>query len=136
MTPSRVDHYCTTADGTLCRVTYINPAGTEAELSTIEHGGSLSLPVAELRRVPDPRNQRPPIAGMPTERPRCAWCDRGLKPLVDDTWNGDRGLGRRMIARVFLRWRAYESVFCTTRCAIRFAGASYRGGFRRKTKAA
>jgi hypothetical protein len=68
---------------------------------------------------------------MPAERPRCAWCDRQLRPYIDveradGSWSG------RVVRRTWIGWRAYEGVFDTATCAIKFAGASYRGGYRRR----
>jgi len=134
--PSRVNHYCTTADGVLCRVAYLGPDGM-ADLYMVDNNltETIRLPVAELRRVPDPRNTRPPIEQMPAERPRCAWCDRLLKPRVENVYSQEPQLWlRRIVRRTFIRWRTVEGVFDTNRCAIRFAGASYRGGFRKVRK--
>jgi len=125
----RVDHVVKTADGLVCRVSYIHQVGL-VELDPLDGGATLTLPREELRRVPDPRNQRPPIDGMPDPRPLCAWCARKLRPTVNEEREGTAVRGR-IVRRTFVRWNAYEGVFCTASCAIAFAGASYRGGYRR-----
>lgn len=138
--PTAVDHYCKTADGTLCRVMYLSgPAFANAELRSINADGSwgdnLTLPLAELRRVADPRNKRPPVEGLPAERPHCPWCDRPLRMLTNHLKDPNAKLWLAVVKRrVFVRWQTVEGVFCTNSCAIRFAGASYRGGFRRVKK--
>jgi hypothetical protein len=132
------------AEGTMYSVRYLHhpPGGAEreAELAPLDEHGDLSmdleakimLPVRELRRVPDPRKARPPIEGLPAKRPRCAWCDRPLRIVCDNIFDkANRPGGRRLSGRVFRFFVSYEEVFCTTRCAIAFAGASYRGGYRR-----
>lgn len=91
-----------------------------------------------------PYKPRPRIEGMPAERPVCAWCSRKLKPVVDDErvpakaytgepiQPGDIFAAESYTRRVWRRWDAYEGVFCTLLCSMRFAGAAYRGGYRRK----
>lgn len=132
-------HVVRTADGVTCRVQYIH-ADRTAELTPLGAPDEerLVLPIAELKRIPNPRDKRPPIEGMPEPRPLCAWCRRKLRPVVNCEWNGSKAIGAalayqaRVTRRTWTRWDSYEEVFCTTRCAIKFAGASYRGGFRRK----
>lgn len=124
------------ADGTLYRVQAVGAIA--AELVPLEIGFSsdpavlVSLPISELRRVPDPRNRRPPIERLPVDRPRCAWCDRQLRPIVDEIRNpSQETTAPRLLRRIFVQWREIERAFCSSKCAVLFAGASYRGGFRR-----
>lgn len=126
-----------TADGTKGRVVRLLVDGL-AEVSPYGGGYSMDLPVAELKRIADPRKAKPPIEGMPDgDRPRCAWCGRKLAPRLELFWNGQKSagaslaIGARVTRRVWLGWSAYEGVFHSMRCALRFAGASYRGGYRR-----
>lgn len=91
---------------------------------------------------------RPAVEGLPAHHPRCPWCDRPLLMHVKEfdaagvsRWAG----GRKPYARiVFEGWRGYGStrwatgtipIFDRLRCALDFAEASYRGGFRRKPHA-
>lgn len=93
--------------------------------------GTITRPLALLRRVPAPNKNKPPIEGMPAERPRCAWCNAPLAAILN-TEHTDGDHQKPVVRRVFVRWSAYEGLFHNTGCAIRFAGASYRGGYRRK----
>jgi hypothetical protein len=105
--------------------------GDQAELKLKNSGeveGDITRPLAVLRRVPKPT---PPIEGMPKERPLCAWCGCKLAPAVRYTHADGQWVGK-VIRRQWVGWRAYEGAFHSATCAIRFAGASYRGGFRRK----
>lgn len=128
----KVDHYVETADGTLCRVRYIQPAQDGrpaiAELRPEDGGDSLELPVAELRRVPDPNRRRLEIEGLPARRPRCQACDRKLPFLTRDEYQKEPVF--RRIRRVFVKWSGYDDLFCTLTCARAFAYAAHRAGFR------
>jgi hypothetical protein len=131
--PIRTDHHVRTADGVVYRVRYVHEGRGEAELVPLDQtsNGSITLPLAELRRVAKTRVPR--VEGVPAVRPRCAWCDRPLKPSVDNHYSDEPQIWkRRIVRRTFAGWRAYEGVFCVQACAIRFAGASYRGGYRRQ----
>ena len=112
----RVDHVVKTADGLVCRVSYIHQVGL-VELDPLDGGATLTLPREEIRHAVD-------------RRPLCAWCARKLRPTVNEEREGTAVRGR-IVRRTFVRWNAYEGVFCTASCAIAFAGASYRGGYRR-----
>jgi hypothetical protein len=80
---------------------------------------------------------------MPEPRPLCPWCDRKLRPVVDVKTAKDALAGPKpfqagdvyyttgVIRREFVRWSAYQNVFCSATCAVAFAGAAYRGGYRR-----
>jgi hypothetical protein len=129
----RTDHHVRTADGVVYRVRYVHEARGEAELVALDDAGgsSIMLPLAELRRVA--KHRVPRVEGVPAERPRCAWCARPLKPSVDNHYSDEPQIWkRRIVRRTFAGWRAYEGVFDVQGCAIRFAGASYRAGFRRQ----
>lgn len=132
----RTDHYVRTGDGALGKVTYVSPTDATLYLvdeATLDLGEQITLPLGELRRVADPTNKRPPIEGMPAERPVCAYCGRQLKPEVHNHYDEAAKLWkRRIVRRTFEGWRSYEGAFDTTACAIAFAGASWRAGFRRK----
>lgn len=131
-----------TADGTICEVRYVHPARPDldpplppsADLRVLETGEGLDLPLAELRRIADPRNRKPPITGMPPveERPRCQRCDRLLAPVVDTVYAGAKSspLEPRIKARRFLRWSSYRGLFCTLTCALAFAELAHRAGYR------
>jgi hypothetical protein len=142
----KAGHHVKSADGTLYTVTYVGPQydaarggySTEeyAELLPREYGGdSITLPVSELTRVTDPRSRRPPIEGMPEQRPICQWCGVKLTPW---TRTHEEGVGnaRRMVKREFGGWNGYpthEPLFHSTGCAIKFATACHRAGYRRTT---
>jgi hypothetical protein len=131
MKPTRVDHCCLTPDGILCRVRNISAAGN-MELMPLDgrQGEKLYWPAAELKRVPDPTKQKPPIEGMPTERPRCPTCLEQLRPTVRTETNGKYGWERRYTKRQFVRWNAYRQLFCTLACALKFAVAAHEAGVR------
>ena len=142
-----------TADGTVCRVGYVDSDRREAYVKPIEGdrlGDELVLPLRELKRITDPRRKLPPIEGMPeTPRPRCQYCDKPLDPIVSTTFNTntDRLLSPRVIRRVFNGWSGYGSsdktyphngtnyyvpLFHSTKCAMKFAQASWIAGMRIK----
>lgn len=152
------DHVVRTADGAICRVRsvgkhYDHERGgygdvDYADLVNLETNAELDLPVAELTRIPDPRNAKPPIDGLPEERPACQWCGEKLDPLVlftrNDTASGP--LTPRVRARTFNGWKGYGHsaetytlgartyyvpLFHSLGCAEKFATASHRGGYRR-----
>ncbi len=128
------------ADGGLYLVRYVHQARQEADLSPFDpalcsadlSAEQVSLPLAELRRVVDPRNRLPPIQGLPAERPRCQHCDRPLRPVVDRTHHPLVGGGSsfRVKTRTFRRWTSYRGLFCTLGCALNFAEAAHRAGYR------
>lgn len=95
---------------------------------------------SELKRVPDPRKKLPPIENMPEgPRPECAFCARYFQPQVHNEYKSHENkdpLAPHVVRRVFKYWRSYRGLFCTTGCAIDFAEASYRGGYRRQQKVA
>lgn len=75
-----------------------------------------------------------PIENLPAETPRCPWCNRKLRPVVDETHQGRRvafGKNAEIDRRVFLRWNAYDGIFDRLVCARSFAVAAYQAGFRR-----
>jgi hypothetical protein len=133
--------------GLLCRVRSLYRG--EADLVSLVDDIELSLPVHELRRVPDPRNKLPKIEGMPDQRPICQRCKRPLRPVSMDHYNESRDpLAPRIDRRVFSRWDGYGHadleytngegetnyvpLFCTARCAMQFAVIVYRSGMRIK----
>lgn len=133
----KVDSYVKTADGTEGQVTYISPDG-EAEVYPKHGGENLRLPVTELRRIPDTYKLRPPIVGMPEDRPRCPFCNRPLQPDVR-TERADHGDRYAVKRRVWEGWAGYAiergnafDKFCTLKCARDFASAAWRAGYRIK----
>jgi hypothetical protein len=85
--------------------------------------------------------KRPPIEGLPTERPRCAHCNKPLTPWVKDTKEQYRpeegGLRSRLVRREFDgMWRGYPRrlspppIFCTLKCALQFAQLAHEAGYR------
>lgn len=134
----KTDHWVRTADGATGRVRYVHRSRDGSD-DTVDIAidndweQTVTLPRAEVRRIPNPANKRPPIDGMPAERARCAWCERALRPQVINHYDDHPKAWKRLIIRrTFAGWRAYEGVFHSTGCAIAFAGASYRGGYRRR----
>jgi len=84
--------------------------------------------------------KRPPIEGLPpTERPRCAFCDRPM-PIMSNDIREQRPGGSYfgpVIRRTFVRYIGYcwnkaldAPLFCRLRCAKDFAWASYEAGYR------
>jgi len=135
-------HVVRTADGTICRVVslYRQPLGRVgeygaqlAELRNLETDEPLELPVAELTRIADPRNRRPPVEGLPDEpRPRCQRCDRLFAWVTKDEYSGAKAgpLAPRITARRFVRWSSYRGLFCTLTCALSFAELAHAAGYR------
>lgn len=84
--------------------------------------------------------KRIPIQGIPTERPTCKGCSRKLRPTSTDkerqvptkvdtpegTFHGHR---TETASRTFLAWDGYDG-FHTLNCALRFAIAAFKGGYR------
>lgn len=135
--PTKIDQIVTTADGTLCRVTYVATYSADAEVVPIEGGERMTLPRAELKRVPDPRNVRPPVEGMPTTRPRCRYCNKPAAWVTRDETQWTDQTKPRILKRTFVRWRGYDGgvpgvLFCTLNCAFHFAQACVRAGMRIK----
>jgi hypothetical protein len=132
----KLDDVVKTADGAMGDVRDIG-RGVAVVWIDGEESRAVTLPVDELRRVPDPRNRRPPIENLPDTRPRCAFCDKPLSPVVDDErrWNGPRW-SPRLVRRIFVRWSCYGRIddgrgaFCTLSCALHFARAAFAAGYR------
>lgn len=126
------------AEGALYRIGYVDLATRTATLSLLDertgryvsNAQLVTLPLEELRRVPDPTKARPPIEGMPADRPRCPYCDRKLAPVVHE--ERVDGYGSRIIRRTWVRWRAKRQLFCTLSCALDFAVACHKAGYRIK----
>jgi hypothetical protein len=77
-----------------------------------------------------------PIEGLPDKTPRCPWCDRALRPIVNELDAAGKSVYdphrvALIVRRVFLRWNAYDDLFCRLSCARQFAVACYRAGYRR-----
>lgn len=130
----RHGHYVKSADGAEYCVSYVHPDNMGAlkgmvDLTSTDGGSNTILPLSELKRIPDPRNQRPPIEGVPDVRPRCACCDKPLQMYTNNTYANGNYSGR-IIRRVFNRWKAYSGLFCTLSCAHSFALAAHRAGYR------
>jgi hypothetical protein len=92
-------------------------------------GTPLSAEEVEVRRQ-RARRRMPPIEGLPVERPVCVWCQKKLRPVSNGVYESGK-LSGALLRRTFVRWDAYRDVFCTLQCALNFADASYRGGYRR-----
>lgn len=130
----RHGHHVKSADGAEYTVSYVHPASTGelkgmVDLTSIDGGRLTTLPLSELKRIPDPRNQRPPIEDVPDVRPSCALCNRPLQMYTNNTYANGNYSGR-IIRRVFNRWKAYSGLFCTLSCAHSFAVAAHRAGYR------
>ena len=78
--------------------------------------------------------KRPPIEGMPAERPVCPFCGKKLRPCVDDVRVRDEGNVTKIISRKWYGWQGYpnirDAVFCTLNCSLGFALAAHRAGYR------
>jgi hypothetical protein len=139
----KVDSWVKTADGTEGRVCYIDARSGEAEILPRD-GDRLVLPVSELRLAVEAR--RPPITGMPDVRPRCPFCDKFLRPDVQEFRSDGRDRMVPMsdyrlpiVRREFRGWRGYRIAkgntfdkFCTLSCAYGFASAAFLAGYRIK----
>jgi hypothetical protein len=71
------------------------------------------------------------------ERPKCANCNKPLAPLFTMVWDNKPGGGMHAIAKVWNHnigggYSSYHGLFHTQQCAIMFAAAAHRAGFRRK----
>lgn len=82
--------------------------------------------------------RRPPIEGMPADRPRCVWCNRPFKAWTDDTREEGRDEHRALISivirRTFKNFSSYRGKFDRLRCALAFAVAAHNAGYRREQK--
>lgn len=132
--PTAWGQICRTADGTICEVRsiYRDDETQMADLRAMEDGAEITLPVAELTRIADPRNKLPPIEGMPADRPCCQRCGKKFAALTNDTYSGpkDGPLAPRKTARRFVRWSSYRGLFCTLTCALAFAELAHNAGYR------
>jgi hypothetical protein len=144
----KTGHFVKSAEGNIYYVNYA--AGEEGELQEIELkeiiDGKITdihtyLTVGELKRIPNPfQGKLPPIEGMPAERPVCAYCGRRMQPITDHQREHGKGWGTgRIIRRVFKFWKAYptyrDPIFDTKECALKFAVAAHRAGYRIVRKA-
>lgn len=80
--------------------------------------------------------KRPVAEGVPpiANRPRCAWCGQRLKPRINNIEKkvGDTIHFRTEISRrVFAGYEAYDGLFHSLRCALDFATAAHKVGYRR-----
>ena len=137
----KTDHWVKTADGAIGRVRYVHEASGTADIAI---NGSwdeqVNLPVEELRRIPDPAENKPPIEGMPPaeERPRCAFCQQLLKPNVrkhyaDVSKTARNPMAPRYTRRTFEGWEGYPRrapIFHSMACAEYFATAAHKAGYR------
>ena len=120
------------AEGTIYVVRHVDESSATAdlvELDAFEMDGGATLPLAELKRVT--KRKAVPIENMPPieERPRCPYCNKRLRPRVDD----DRVYEPSY--RIVRRWWAgdyhgYRQLFDTKKCAIDFAAAAHKAGYR------
>lgn len=79
--------------------------------------------------------KRPPIEGIPKDRPRCPGCGKLLEYRTEDTMErrDSEGFTRYvLVRRVFARWGGYLGRWHSLRCALQFAEAAYKAGFRLK----
>jgi len=146
MTTLKTDHWVRTADGAIGRVRYVHEVFQTADIALNgSFNDQVSLPLAELRRIPDPAENRPPIEGLPVdgERPRCAFCNRRLAPDVrkhyaDVATTARNPLAPRVARRTFEGWTGYPRrapLFHSLGCAENFAIAAHKAGYRvRRTK--
>ena len=128
----KTDDYVRTADKSMGRIRYIWKQEAEVAIDD-DTDNTVTLPLSELRRIPNPWNKLPPIEGIPDERPHCDYCKRELRPRTDREY--DRSSSHwRVTRRTFSGWSCYgipeSGQFCTKACAIRFAWAAYRAGYR------
>lgn len=86
------------------------------------------------------------ILEMPLNRPTCAWCGKKLRPIsIDEYLKTPGGASVHVVKRTFRKWAGYGTrvmlstasssrvpLFDKLQCALEFAQASFRGGFRRK----
>jgi hypothetical protein len=135
-TDLRREHVVKTADGTVYRVEYVESAD---RIHLVDLGDTslnpdrLILPAAELKRIPDPFNQKPPIAGLPDgPRPRCAYCRRLLAMQTNDIRQYRDKTRPNIQSRTFVGWSSKRGLFCTLRCALDFAVAAHHAGYRIK----
>jgi hypothetical protein len=70
--------------------------------------------------------KRAPIVGMPANRPRCPWCHRQLAGWYE--WPNH---AQRAQPRKWQGWRGYNGLFDRLTCALQFATAAHRAGYRR-----
>lgn len=133
----KVDDHVVTADGTRGIIRYIGKTydGTKyldalsAEVHPYDGGDNITLPATELKRVPDPTRNRPPVEGIPEgPRPKCAFCHKPLPMLTFDEHNGVMGFGRRVTKRKFYRY-GVDGVFCTNACGYRMGRAAVAAGY-------
>jgi hypothetical protein len=70
--------------------------------------------------------KRGPIVGMPANRPRCPWCHRQLAAWCEWQERDQRGQPRK-----WRSWRGYNGLFDRLTCALHFATAAHKAGYRR-----
>ena len=133
------DWWFKTADGTLGQIVALRGDDTAEVALEGRSDHTVTLPLAELRRAADPSRKLPPIEGLPAERPRCAYCNRPLRPMTTSTSNPAVWAGQhfnpmvpRVLHRVFFAWNAYAGLFCRHKCATSFAAAAHKAGYRVK----
>ena len=131
MKPIAIDHWVRTADRAIGIVRHVGGDAAEVAIDADDRQ-LVTLPIAELRRIANPARKLPPIDGLPLTRPRCAYCNRGLRPVTSHEFR--KGLIvwtlPRVVRRAFLRWDAYDGIFCRLSCARAFAVAAHAAGYR------
>lgn len=90
------------------------------------------------------------VHGLPVVRPRCCNCDKALtywaetlktekRPTKEkDRWTGETLYKRVVVEKRFEFWRGYGGfrkagrppLFCTLTCALQFAVACHKAGYR------
>jgi hypothetical protein len=82
------------------------------------------------------KGKLPPVEGLPKVRPVCPWCGKPASYWTTDhrrQVNGDVGTfgSGPIVRRTFARWNLYNGIFDRLVCALAFATASYKAGYRR-----
>jgi hypothetical protein len=79
------------------------------------------------------------VEGLPLDRPRCQHCARPIGYFSDSERSHE--VPSRIVRRVFRFWKGYGQVvdgvprWCTLRCALAFANAAHRAGYRMQRRA-
>ena len=88
---------------------------------------------------PKPKVKLPAIENLPATRPHCVFCGK-LMPMMTDYTREERPGGSStsvVLRRVWRRWDGYpwrEPLFHSLSCALKFAIAAHRAGYRMVTK--
>jgi len=83
--------------------------------------------------IPEPLRSEAKAALAAVPSAKCEWCGGAVKPTVH--WSTRTPEGRLSMEAVSFKVSPpmlYGGLFCKMKCALRFAVASHRGGYRRK----